>query len=777
MKLRIASLISSFVLLAANAFAEPMDSIGAPQPTPGRKSVGLVLSGGGAKGIAHAGVIQALEENGIPIDYIAGTSMGAIVGGLYAAGYTPKEITDLILSDDFSSWSTGKVDPSLTYYYLKPEPSPAIVKMNIGKNDLGMSKTTILPSSFISPFPMNIGFVEVFAPHTAVCEGDFDKLFVPFRCVTSDVFNKKKVVMSKGDLGEAIRMSMTFPVAFKPIEKDELPMFDGGIYDNFPVDVMKTDFAPDIIIGVDVTTHDKPDLSNLISQLESMIIQQDDYELDEDDGIKIHVNLKGINLLDFPKANEIFQRGYKTTIAVIDSIKQRVGEGVSSRNVDLRRNIYKCKIPVVKFDSLEVVGTSKNTENYIRHIFFKDSSDTITFDKARDAYYQTITSGKFRDLVPSPQYKKDSGLFNLKIKASVKNNLGLGIGGYLTSTTNSLAYLSASYETIDLNSFSGDIKGWIGQSYYGGAMNAKISLNSGFPTAIKLQGVASQQKFYEDDVLFFDFNTPTFVTMSQYYGNLIFTLGIERHSKFDVTAGYGYLQDRFYPNNYVDLRNTDQDRANYKLGRLSLDYDYNTLDNLIYPSTGMRLQVSASGILGSRTQYSVVNTPYAFDKLKWLEAEVDWQHYSQISNKFNLGYRINALASTKQPFGSYTATIVQAPAFTPTQYSRGIFLPSFRSNSYVACGIVPIFNIIDNLQLRADLYAFSPMRKICQGEGDTAHFGRWFSEVDFMGEAALVYNFSFAALSIYGNYMSAPKSSWNFGISFGFFITAPKFLR
>lgn len=92
-----------------------------------------MLSGGGAKGIAHAGVIQALEENGIPIDYIAGTSMGAIVGSLYASGYTPKEIIDLILSDSFSSWSTGKINPSLTYYCLKPEQSPAIVKMNIGK--------------------------------------------------------------------------------------------------------------------------------------------------------------------------------------------------------------------------------------------------------------------------------------------------------------------------------------------------------------------------------------------------------------------------------------------------------------------------------------------------------------------------------------------------------------------------------------------------------------------------------------------------------------------
>lgn len=762
------------LLTAILTMAEPVDSL--RQGLNQRKSVGLVLSGGGAKGIAHAGVIQALEENGIPIDYIAGTSMGAIVGGLYASGYTPREITNLILSDSFSSWSTGKVDPSLTYYYLKPEMSPAIVKMNIGKKETGLS-TTLLPSSFISPFPMNIGFVEVFAPHTAVCEGDFDRLFVPFRCVTSDVYNKCKVVMSNGDLGEAIRMSMTFPVAFKPIEKDGLPMFDGGIYDNFPVDVMKTDFAPDMIIGVDVTTHEEPDLTSLFSQLESMIIQQDDYELDENDGVKIHIKLKEFNLLDFPKANEIFERGYRTTIAMIDSIKQRVGEGVSSRNVNIRREIYKSKVPVVKFDSLEVVGTSHNAENYIRHIFFKEDGDTITIDRARDAYYQTITSGKFRDLVPSPRFNPQNGLFNLRMKATVKDDLGLGVGGFVTSTTNSLAFLSASYETIDLNSFSGDIKGWIGQSYFGGALNAKMSLNSGFPTAIKLQGGASRQKFYEDDVLFFEANTPTFITTAQYYGNLVFSFGIGRHSKLDLSGGFGYLQDRFYPSKNVEYSSVKQDEANYKIGQVKLAYDYNTLDNMIYPASGTRFLMTASGMMGNMEQYSEVYQPYVEDKVKWAEAEVDLQQFFPLSNRFTLGYRINAIASTKELYDSYTASVVQAPAFTPTQYSRGIFLPSFRSNSYVAGGIVPIFNIMDNLQLRTELYAFTPMRRMLQSDGDRAYYGDWFGTIDFMGEAAVVYNFPFASISVYGNYINEPKSRWNFGVSFGFFITVPKFLR
>ena len=237
------------------------------------------------------------------------------------------------------------------------------------------------------------------------------------------------------------------------------------------------------------------------------------------------------------------------------------------------------------------------------------------------------------------------------------------------------------------------------------------------------------------------------------------------------------MQDRFYPSKNVEYSSVKQDEANYKIGQVKLAYDYNTLDNMIYPASGTRFLMTASGMMGNMEQYSEVYQPYVEDKVKWAEAEVDLQQFFPLSNRFTLGYRINAIASTKELYDSYTASVVQAPAFTPTQYSRGIFLPSFRSNSYVAGGIVPIFNIMDNLQLRTELYAFSPMRRMLQSDGDRARYGDWFGTIDFMGEAAVVYNFPFASISVYGNYINEPKSRWNFGVSFGFFITVPKFLR
>ena len=109
------------------------------------QKVGLVLSGGGAKGAAHIGVIKALEENNVPIDYVAGTSIGAIIGSLYAMGYTPDEMLELILSDDFSYWQTGQVEDNYMYYFHKPDPTPEFFKVSIEMSDSLHIKTNFLP--------------------------------------------------------------------------------------------------------------------------------------------------------------------------------------------------------------------------------------------------------------------------------------------------------------------------------------------------------------------------------------------------------------------------------------------------------------------------------------------------------------------------------------------------------------------------------------------------------------------------------------------------------
>ena len=279
------------------------------------QKVGLVLSGGGAKGLTHIGIIRALEENNIPIDYITGTSMGAIVGSLYAMGYSPDDMEALLKSEDFKRWYSGEVEEEYMYYFKKNLPTPEFLNIRLSFRDSLKIKPQFLPSSVVDPVQMNLVFIDLYARATAACGGDFDKLFIPFRCVASDVYNKKQLVMKRGDLGDAVRASMSFPFMFKPIEIDSVLAYDGGIYNNFPTDVMRDDFHPDIIIGSVVATNPtKPKENDLMSQIENMVMQKTDYSIPDSEGIVMTFKYDDVNLMDFQRINELHDIGYNRTM-------------------------------------------------------------------------------------------------------------------------------------------------------------------------------------------------------------------------------------------------------------------------------------------------------------------------------------------------------------------------------------------------------------------------------------------------------------------------------
>ncbi|MCK5823420.1 MAG: patatin-like phospholipase family protein, partial [Bacteroidales bacterium] len=195
------------------------------------QKVGLVLSGGGAKGIAHIGVIKALEENGIPIDYVAGTSMGAIIGGLYAIGLTPEEMEDLIKSDDFQKWAFGKLEESDTYFFKMKEKNSSMVEMKFTTDKDSVLKP-ILPTNIIPNHQMDLAFLKIYSQACAKANYNFDSLFIPFRCVATDIYKNKAVAFSQGVLSSTIRASMTFPFYFKPITIKNTLFFDGGMKNN-----------------------------------------------------------------------------------------------------------------------------------------------------------------------------------------------------------------------------------------------------------------------------------------------------------------------------------------------------------------------------------------------------------------------------------------------------------------------------------------------------------------------------------------------------------------
>lgn len=230
-------------LLAAASFAgEPADTAGDASQRP---RVGLVLGGGGARGGAHIGVLKELERMRIPVDAIAGTSMGAIVGGLYATGMSAAELESLIGSLDWAGALTDKPDRADLSFRRKQDDAQVPVDFELGLRGASL----VLPKGVVQGQKLDLLLRELTLGVSHV--HDFDELPIPFRAIASDIEKGEIYVMERGDLARAIRASMSVPAVFTPVRIDGRLLVDGGLVGNLPVDVMQA-MGVDIVIAVDV---------------------------------------------------------------------------------------------------------------------------------------------------------------------------------------------------------------------------------------------------------------------------------------------------------------------------------------------------------------------------------------------------------------------------------------------------------------------------------------------------------------------------------------------
>lgn len=756
----------------------------APDTTARRpQSVGLVLSGGGAKGIAHVGVIKALEDAGIPIDYITGTSMGSIIGGLYACGYTTDEMMDLLLSKGFSYWSTGKMDPKLIDYFSRPQLMPTIMEVPIAPRDsIARAELDSVPASLINALPMNFAFMDLFAAYSAQCGGDFNKLFVPFRCVASDIAANHKVVHKSGNLGESIRTSMSFPIVFQPIRMNGRLLYDGGIFDNFPVDVMMEDFAPDIMIAVNVSTIEEGPQTSMLDQIENLVMRPQSYDVPADKGIDIRVDLNEFGLLDFPQARKIYQVGYDKAMSMIDSIKARVTSRISPVARATARGVFKSNTPYVRFNKdVAVDGADRHQRRFIKYLFRPAHADTFGIAHAREAYYRAITPGRLRDLYPTATYNDTTGLFDLHLQVTPKSNFSLGLGGYISSSTSSYLFVTGGYYKGSFSSMSANVSGWIGQSYMAGQLNAVFDLPTAISSSLSVTGVVSRQRYFETDHLFFEDRMPTFIVGHEYYGRLNYDIAAGSSGKVQIAAGYGRLYHSFFRLDATvsDDNKVQRDHTAYNLGQVRASYTSYTLDQPNYPVKGHEYAFTAIGVLGKYEFRSGDGLIAPLDsKPRWAQLEVRTRNYFDISTHWSLGLETDILASTRKLEGNYNADIVAATAYNPTPASYNAFNAQFRANSFAAVALVPVYKYNSSLSARMSLNAFVAARRILAQPDGSSRYGGWFNSARFFGEFDICYSLPIpGVVTAYVNYASAGTRPWSVGLSLGIFLQAPRFLR
>lgn len=748
------------------------------------QKVGLVLSGGGAKGMTHIGIIRALEENNIPIDYIAGTSMGAIIGSLYAMGYSPDDMEALLRSPDFKRWYSGEVESQYEYYFKQNRPTPEFASIRFAFGDSLHTKPQIIPTNLVNPIQMNLVFVQLFGQATAACRGNFNNLFVPFRCIASDVYNKQPLVMREGDLGDAVRASMSFPFVFKPIEINGVLAYDGGIYNNFPTDIMQEDFHPDVIIGSVVAANpSKPKEGDLMSQLENMIMQKTDYTIPDSAGIVMTFKYDDVSLLDFDRLKELHDIGYNRTMSLMDSIKGRIRRRESAENIRLRRMVYRSSLPQFRFRDIYIEGANAQQQSYIKKEFHGDDHEIFTYEDLKRGYFRLLADNMISEIIPHAVYDPDSDLYELHLQVKMEKNFFVKIGGSVSTTSSNQIYLGVGYQNLNYYSKEITLDGQLGKIYNNVQLMGRIDLPTRIPTSFRLLGSISTFDYYKKDKLFSKNNLPSFNSKDERFVKLMFFLPFLANKRAEFGFGYGVLKDNYYQSSVIDFGNDRADQSTYRLLGGSIGFYGSTVDSRQYATRGYYEQLIAQVFTGHEwfapgtSSASEGQTPIDKKRQSWLQISYMKEAYHPLSPHFTLGWMTKSLYSSKNFSGNYTATMMQAGEFTPTPHSQIMYNDAFRANQYISAGIKPIWVFNDMFHLRTELYGFLPIFPIKRNEINQAYYGKAFSEFQYMGEVSLVCKLKFGAISAYVNHYSSPKNEWNVGLTLGWQLFNYRFIE
>ncbi|WP_418699093.1 patatin-like phospholipase family protein [Bacteroides sp.] len=744
------------------------------------QKVGLVLSGGGAKGMTHIGIIRALEENNIPIDYITGTSMGAIIGSLYAMGYSPDDMEALLRSPDFKRWYSGKVEPEYEYYFKKNRPSPEFFNIRFAFKDSLHIKPQILPTSMVNPIQMNLVFVELFARATATCDGDFDKLFVPFRCVASDVYNKRPLILKEGDLGDAVRASMSFPFVFKPIEIDSVLAYDGGIYNNFPTDVMREDFHPEVIIGSVVAANpSKPKENDLMSQLENMIMQKTDYSIPDSLGIVMNFKYDDVNLLDFDRLQELHDIGYYRTISMMDSIKSRIHRRVNADNVRLRRLVFRSNLPQFRFRDIHIDGANAQQQAYIKKEFHDEDYEVFTYEDLKRGYFRLLADNMISEIVPHAVYDSESDLYELHLKVKMEDNLSVRLGGSVSTTSSNQIYLGLGYQNLNYYSKEFTFDGQLGKIYNNAQLMARFDLPTHIPTSYRFIASISTFDYYKKDKLFSRNDKPSFNSKDERFVKFMVALPFLANKRAEFSMGYGTLEDNYFQSNIIDFDKDRSDKSSYRLFGGSIGFYGSTLNARQYATKGY-LEKLIAQIFSGKERFNPGNPQEKSstkERQSWLQISYMKEAYHTMSPHFTLGWMAETLYSSKNFSENYTATMMQAGEFSPTPHSKLMYNEAFRANQYMAAGIKPIYVFNDMFQFRTEFYGFMPIFPIERNELNKAYYGKAFSHFEYMGEVSVICQLPFGAISAYVNHYSSPKREWNVGLSIGWQLFNYRFVE
>lgn len=543
-----------------------------------RPKIALVLSGGGARGAAHVGVLKVLEENHIPVDMIVGTSMGSFMGGLYAAGWKPDDMAEMLIDTDWNRYIRADFDRVEIPMHRKMVEYIYQGRLGVGIN---ANNEIVLPTGVLKREPLLLKFDELTQNVHDI--KDFDKLPIPYRAVATDIKNGNAVVLKSGSLAEAIYASSAIPGGLQPININGIDLVDGGVSNNIPIDVARK-MGADIIIAVDVSENfsDKVDVNSylvVMGQLVDILMRKNANESIKTLGKKdilITPDLNGYTGLDVEKYKEIIQSGYEAANKNIEKLKKLVisqnaykeyrqkyrkehqAKQIIIDAIEIKSKTYLSN-DIIKEEIRQKIGHPFNAQALredILNLYNLTIFDSITYDiKKRDGHNILV-------ITTTPSWNNNGDLlFSLSLDDDFKGHSSYSLKiGYFMYGVNSLG---AEWHT-----------------------NIEIGKKQHYSTEF-YQPLDNKQMFYVRPFLGYEKMTyivPTEAEGNQelesigYGGGIGFGINISRVFRSELSLGS--YEDRAI----VKLFQYDE-RLNAR--QMNLKFLYDSLDNYTFPNSGL----------------------------------------------------------------------------------------------------------------------------------------------------------------------------------------------
>lgn len=733
----------------------------------------MVFSGGAAKGLAHVGVLKALEENEIPIDYIAGTSMGAIVAGCYAAGMSPGQIEEIVTSKAFLDWVNGRFEEGNQYYYFKKEEDPSFVKLNLS---LDSTFNFLLNTSLANDLSLNFALAEKLAQPAAIAKNNFDSLFVPLRVVASDIFTQTQVVLDSGALSDALRASQTVPFFYNPIRVGGKYLFDGGVYNNFPVDVVQKTFHPDVIIGCNVSSkvYDKypyGEDEKLISRsLIYMLLDKSDPAKIPANGVYIQPDLKRFSAFDFAKARALIDSGYAMAMKQMPEIKAKIVLRRTCESVAEMRNRFNNKTTPIKVNSIAFEGFTASQQKYLNR-FFKNGKRPLYFKDVQRGYFKLVSDDYFNNVYPSFTFNKMSKDYSFKLSRRQPSNFQINFGGEIATRNISNIYLGINYYSFQKALTHAQFNFATGDFYKSMQIKARFDIPLLGQFYLEPEITLNNWNFFQGNDIIAKKFSPTVLDRTDRKYGLKVGIPVARQIK-------AYLQGAYVSNidQYIDrtvLVSTDTlDQLELHGVRLGAGMSFSSLNRKQYPSAGKAFAISVN-YFSLLEEYKPGNTSVTQTSGRanqsWLQGKITVEQYIR-KGIYSSGYLLEGAFSNQPTFSNYFGTIINAPAFNPLQDSRTLLLKNFRAFNYVAGGWRNVFSIRRNLDFRLEGYVFKPLQAIVEDGTQHAKVEQQIQQIYLAGMANLVLHSTVGPISLSVNYYDDPNRQLAVLLHVGFLL-------